>query len=167
MRIVTILVSGVVALTQMTIAPAFAGQHEHGRPVMTSQPHGHPTTHGTAGTHAAARTQSGGDVRAFPPQLTSRLQPLLPAGTTLQQAAAGFRNRGQFIAALHVSHNLNIPFAQLKAEMTGTNPESLGRAIHELRPAEDAKAAARQAEREARRDLGADRRSTGDHDDHR
>jgi hypothetical protein len=49
-------------------------------------------------------------------------------------AASGFKNRGQFIAALHVSHNLNIPFDQLKADMTGTDHDSLGHAIHELRP---------------------------------
>src|SRR5439155_26462097 len=38
---------------------------------------------------------------------------------TLQAASAGFKNQGQFIAALHVSHNLNIPFDQLKAKLTG------------------------------------------------
>lgn len=164
MRMVTILVS-VVTLAYLTMTPAYASQH--GRPVMTSQPHGHPAPSGTAGTHAPARTQADGQVRSFPPQLASRLQTLLPAGMTLQQAAAGFRNQGQFIAALHVSHNLNIPFAQLKAEMTGTHAKSLGQAIHGLRPAEDAKTAASRAEREARRDLDAGRGSTGDHDDHR
>ena len=88
-----------------------------------------------------------------PPQLAARLQPLLPPGTTLAQAAQGFRNQGQFIAALHVSKNLGIPFAQLKAEMTGTDHDSLGRAIQELRPTADAQAAARQAENEAHADL--------------
>jgi hypothetical protein len=66
--------------------------------------------------------------------LANRLQPLLPAGETLQAAAAGFKNQGQFIAALHVSHNLNLPFDQLKAEMTGSERDSLGQAIHDLRP---------------------------------
>jgi hypothetical protein len=88
-----------------------------------------------------------------PPQLAARLQPLLPPGTTLAQAAQGFRNQGQFIAALHVSKNLGIPFAQLKAEMTGKDHDSLGRAIQELRPTADAQAAARQAENEAHADL--------------
>jgi hypothetical protein len=154
MRIVTILVS-TATLAYLAITPAYAGQR--GRPVVSAQPHDHPAPHGTP--HADAHAPS------FPPQLASRLQPLVPAGMTLQQAAAGFRNQGQFIAALHVSHNLNIPFAQLKAEMTGAHPESLGQAIHELRPAEDAKAAARRAEREARDDLEA-RRSDGDHGGH-
>jgi hypothetical protein len=39
---------------------------------------------------------------------------------TLNQASEGFKNQGQFIAALHVSQNLNIPFKDLKAAMLGT-----------------------------------------------
>src|SRR5262249_26972557 len=66
--------------------------------------------------------------------LANRVQSLLPAGMTLETAEAGFRNHGQFLAALHVSHNLGISFADLKAKMTGPNPESLGRAIQDLRP---------------------------------
>src|SRR5690348_17241567 len=31
--------------------------------------------------------------------LSTRLQPLLPAGATIPSASAGFRNQGQFIAA--------------------------------------------------------------------
>jgi len=68
------------------------------------------------------------------PNLSARLQPLLPPNTTLQSAASGFKNQGQFIAALHVSHNLDIPFSQLKSDMTGPNRDSLGQAIHALRP---------------------------------
>jgi hypothetical protein len=42
---------------------------------------------------------------------------------TLDRASAGFKNQGQFIAALHVSQNLNIPFSDLKAVMLGTTPK--------------------------------------------
>lgn len=66
--------------------------------------------------------------------LANRLQALLPAGEKLTVAATGFKSQGQFIAALHVSHNLNIPFDSLKAEMTGSEHDSLGQAIHDLRP---------------------------------
>ena len=59
---------------------------------------------------------------------------MLPAGMTLEQAADGFRNQGQFIAALEASKNQNIAFADLKAKMTGATPLSLGQAIQELRP---------------------------------
>jgi hypothetical protein len=41
---------------------------------------------------------------------------------TLNAASEGFRNQGQFLAALHVSKNLNIPFKDLKAAMLGTPP---------------------------------------------
>src|SRR4029077_20831947 len=86
------------------------------------------------------------------PQLAAKLTPLLPKGMTLQTAAAGFKNQGQFIAALHVSKNLNIPFTKLKAEMTGKDHDSLGQAIHELRPDADATRAAKHAESEAAED---------------
>ena len=68
------------------------------------------------------------------PQQEARLKAMLPAGMTLEQAADGFRNQGQFIAALEASKNQNIAFADLKAKMTGATPLSLGQAIQELRP---------------------------------
>jgi hypothetical protein len=80
----------------------------------------------------------------------------LPAGTTLAGDAAGFRNEGQFVAALHVAHNLNIPFDQLKAKVTGSNPVSLGKAIEDLRPNLDEKAVknnVKLADHQAERDL--------------
>ena len=69
------------------------------------------------------------------PQQQARLQAMLPSGMTLGQGAQGFRNQGQFIAALEASKNQNIAFVDLKAKMTGANPLSLGQAIQELRPA--------------------------------
>jgi hypothetical protein len=82
-------------------------------------------------------------------KLASRLGSLLPAGTNLQQAAAGFKNLGQFVAAVHVSHNLGISFDDLKARMTGSNSESLGKAIHDLKPEADSKAEAKRAKHQA------------------
>ena len=74
----------------------------------------------------------------------SKIQSLLPPGTDIKTAESGFKNHGQFIAALHVSKNLNIPFDQLKAKLTGVTSTStvqtsstavsLGKAIHALRP---------------------------------
>jgi hypothetical protein len=66
--------------------------------------------------------------------LPARIQPLLPAGSTIATASAGFGNQGQFIAALHVAQNLGIPFDQLKADLTQPHPDSLGQAVHALRP---------------------------------
>src|SRR5437899_9269520 len=59
------------------------------------------------------------------PQLKARVQRLLPAKMSLNDAVTGFRNQGQFIAALHVSNNLNIPFIQLKPKVTGVHPMPL------------------------------------------
>ena len=80
------------------------------------------------------------------PKLEARLLTLLPAGTNIQDASQGFKNWGQFVAAVHVSNNLGIPFADLKTAMTGlvpgttpgttvptTTPMSLGQAIQSLK----------------------------------
>ncbi|HEX4997391.1 MAG TPA: hypothetical protein VFY29_04150 [Terriglobia bacterium] len=75
-----------------------------------------------------------GDEIHLNPKLEAKVNDLLPADTTLADASAGFKNQGQFIAALHVSKNLNIPFADLKAKMTGDDAMSLGDAIQNLRP---------------------------------
>ncbi len=82
----------------------------------------------------AGRVESGAaaEIRSNP-GLSTRLAPLLPAGMTFDQASAGFRNTGQFVAALHVARNLNIPFTELRARMIAGG-ESLGEAIHGLRP---------------------------------
>src|SRR5262249_40359631 len=119
------------------------------------------------GRPAAPGTQAGGGDRqgaqryrptvlqrvAANPALAQRLTAMLPPGLTLADAASGFRNEGQFIAALHAAHNLHIPFAQLKAQMDVTDRDGLGRAIQELRPDADAKEAVRTAELQAREDL--------------
>ncbi len=86
-------------------------------------------------------------------RLAARLRTMLPAGMSLNQAAAGFKNQGQFIAALHASDNLGIPFSDLKAKMTGEHSMSLGAAIHELRPdmkEHDANEEGKRAEKEAK-----------------
>ncbi len=94
------------------------------------------------------------------PELSEKLQTLLPKtgpNSTLAGAAMGFRNEGQFIAALHVSKNLGIPFDQLKAKMmSGDPPMKLGQAIHALKPnvtEKDADNEADKAEKEARADV--------------
>ena len=89
------------------------------------------------------------------PALKSKISSMLPAGTNLKTAASGFKNEGQFIAAVHVSKNLDIPFDQLKTKMTGSNPMSLGQAIHASKPnmsQKDADKEADKAEKEAKAD---------------
>jgi hypothetical protein len=105
------------------------------------------------------------------PGLAAKVQTLLaPTGMTLANAAAGFKNQGQFIAALHVSQNLNIPFAQLKADMTGPSHLSLGQSIHLLRPAANVNTSVKTAEHEADLDVKETRstkpKTDADSDDH-
>lgn len=86
-------------------------------------------------------------------KLSSKLQALLPPKTNLQDAARGFKNLGQFVAAAHVSHNLGIPFDQLKSMMAGDQHDSLGKAIHALKPDANAKAETKQAVKQADADI--------------
>lgn len=153
----------------LTSALAFA-QHGHGggggmgggAGISHGPMAGPSTTHGNSGSHSDNRgPNSASDTKsrqsidqklAGNPKLSAKLQSLLPAGTDLKTAAAGFKNFGQFVAAVHVSHNLGIPFDQLKAKMTGANAESLGKAIKELKPDANAKAETKKAEQEAKDD---------------
>ena len=64
--------------------------------------------------------------------LASKVASRLPPGTDLMTAAAGFKNLGQFVAAAHVSNNLQISFTELKAKMM--SGMSLGQAIQAVRP---------------------------------
>jgi hypothetical protein len=72
----------------------------------------------------------------------------LPAGTDLMKAADGFRNLGQFVAAVNVSNNLDIPFAKLKVAMVEDN-KSLGQAIQTLKPSSSSTIEAQRAEYDA------------------
>lgn len=103
-------------------------------------------------------------------KLTAKLQGqgLLPANTDLKDACSAFKDLGECVAALHVSHNLGLKFNCLKWDLTGAQPStdassctgpagrkamSLGNAIHALKPDADAKAEAKYAEKQARDDL--------------
>lgn len=86
-------------------------------------------------------------------KLAGKLQSLLPAGTNLQTASQGFKNLGQFVAAVHVSHNLGIPFGQLKAKMIGPPKESLGQAIHALKPSASSTEETKKGEKQAKQDI--------------
>jgi hypothetical protein len=63
---------------------------------------------------------------ANPAQL-AKVTAMLPEGMSLEQASAGFRNQGQFIAALNASKNRGLLFADLQKAMT-VDGMSLGQA---------------------------------------
>jgi hypothetical protein len=110
-----------------------------------------PTTPPTPKTPKTPPTTASQHLAAQP-KLAATLQPLLPAGTDLQAAATGFKNLGEFVAAVHVSNNLDIPFDQLKTQLTGPTPKSLGAAIKTLKPSADAAAEVKKAEAQAKKD---------------
>jgi len=95
---------------------------------------------------AALPAERAGDAR-----MAGTLAKLLPPGTDLRAEASGFRSLGDFVAAAHVSNNLAIPFASLKARIV--RGESLGEAIQALRPEIDAQIEARKARALAADDL--------------
>jgi hypothetical protein len=162
------------AFVALSLAPVYAqgrgGGHAKAPTSSTStrgNPHTKTSTASTSTTTAPTTTTPPATPPLNPiaqkitshPHLAAKVNALLlPTGMTLNQASAGFKNRGQFMAALHVSRNLHIPFADLKSAMLGTKatsttpgtpPMSLGQAIHKLRPRVDADDAAEHATEEA------------------
>lgn len=85
------------------------------------------------------------------PALSSKLEGMLPAGTSVQDAASGFKSVREFAATVHLSHQLNIPFDQLKTKVTGG--QSLEQAVRDLKPGTDAKAEVKKARDQAREDI--------------
>ena len=163
------------------VTPAFA-QHAHGGPGGGAGGAGgsHGPAMGNAADHGSADTSAKGAASSSPTTLltnhtkldstlTSKLQSkgLLPTGTDLKDACAGFKNLGQCLAAIHVSHNLKVPFACMQANMAGTAPAagtacptgtgssklSLGKSIQALSPNADAKAESKTGTSEANADI--------------
>jgi hypothetical protein len=125
-----------------------------------SSSHGTQSSQGTQsshGTQSGTQTQSQGttpkQLQDTDSKLSQNLQKLLPSGTTPQQACSGFKNLGQCVAAIHASHNLGISFTDLKTKMTGSSPESLGKAIQDLKPAADSKSETKKANQQAKDDM--------------
>ena len=117
------------------------------------------TTAATSGTTTSGTTSTGTTTGTVPltkvqqklqrnTNLASKLEGRLPAGTNLMTAADGFRNLGQFVAAVNVSNNLGLSFTELKTAMV-TDGMSLGQAIQDQRQSVDGTAIARRAEADA------------------
>jgi hypothetical protein len=128
------------------------------------------TAGGNASSNAggnASGPKAPGELLTQNKQLSTKLSSLLPAGTDLQTAVGGFKNLGQFVAAVHVSHNLGIPFDQLKCTELATKDacgtmtvpskgSSLGGAISTIKPtvsSSDVKTATKQAQKQASSDM--------------
>jgi hypothetical protein len=136
------------------------------------------TSDSTSGTTSTSTTTTDADDTTAPivvsnpiadkiarnPKLAAKIASRLPPDMTLAQASTGFKNQGQFLAAVNVSRNLGIDFVKLQTAMTGQKvtvdqtthaitttptgdaPLSLGRAIQTLKPGVDADAAVQTAQ---------------------
>ena len=144
-------------LTSTSSRPAHA-------PKTTGQPaaagkSAHSTKSGS--TSSSSTTPTGPSTRLNPiaakiaskPQLDAKVTAMLPKGMTLNQASKGFKNQGQFIAALHVSQNLGCDcFRQIKTDMTRKNM-SLGQAIQDVKRTANTTVEVHRAETEADHDV--------------
>jgi len=94
---------------------------------------------------------------------------VLPADVTTTDACTSFATLDGCLAALHASHNLALDFRCLRGEVTGVHAgdtsgckvadgdkaRPLSKAIHDLKPEANAKQATKDAEQQAKSDLGA------------
>ncbi len=117
------------------------------------------------GSNNASRHETVSDLLSKNSKLSNKLQTL--TGMSAQKACSGFKNLGQCVAAAHVSKNLGISFACMKADMTGQAPAqgsscpagtgsksmSLGKSIQALSPNVDQKLEAKKAEKQADADI--------------
>ena len=109
------------------------------------------TTTSTPGTGATPTTTTLTPVQQKLQQntnLASKLETRLPKGTDLMTAAEGFRNLGQFVAAVNVSNNLGIDFVNLKTSMVDDGL-SLGQSIQTWKPTANSTREASLAESQA------------------
>ncbi|HTK95918.1 MAG TPA: hypothetical protein VL382_09795 [Terriglobales bacterium] len=151
----------ITALVSLPLMAQHGGGHAGGMGMGNSMAGSHGNsgmsdTHGNSGNSAKPSTagaKTPGELLTQNTKLASKLQALLPAGTDLQTAASGFKNLGQFVAAVHVAHNLGISFDDLKTKMTGDHTESLGKAIHQLKPAANSTTEASKANKQAKQDI--------------
>lgn len=163
-----------LALATLFFLGSSAYAQRHGRPPITPAA-GASSTRGNSasagGGHGSSNAMAGtnpGGVLDHNSNLATKLEHL--TGTTnltdLKADASAFKNFGQFVAAAHVSKNLNIPggFAALMCDMTtktavgatpctNTKKISLGKAIQTLDPHANAKAETKKATQQANQDL--------------
>ena len=88
------------------------------------------------------------------------MQTLLPDGAKVQDATPGFKTLGEFVAAVHISKNLNIPFGQFKDKVT--RGDGLGKALKDLNPSlkqEEIKSEVKEGKKQAKADIKASHQS--------
>jgi hypothetical protein len=134
-----------------TVQPAGATAAAHGK---SSAP-GQARKTVTPTTGATPETVTVGPNVPKNPKLQAKLQAKL-GDMPLSEAADGFKNQGQFMAAVHAADRLDVDFVEFKAKMVGgegTEGMSLGETIQFFKPEADADAEVEIAESQARQDL--------------
>ena len=119
--------------------------------------HSSTTTKSTTSTPTSTTTSGTGSTTTLTPvqqklqkntNLADKLSTRLPKNTDLMAAAEGFKNLGQFVAAVNVSNNLGLDFTELKTRMVDDGM-SLGQAIQDGKKTVDVETEVRKAETEA------------------
>lgn len=87
------------------------------------------------------------------PRLADKVQSLLGPGANLKQATIDFNYLDEFLAAVHVSNNLGIPFDQLRRQMKDSTFGQLRKAVETLKPGVDAKAEVKRAKDQGKQDV--------------
>ena len=119
-----------------------------------------PTAHGASARPANTKGSTGGQKSPWQAlqqnkNLSNKLSTILanqdPPVTNLQQATQGFKNLGQFVAAVNVSQNLGISFTALRTYIS--KGDSLGQAIHALKPDVDSQAETKKGLKQANEEI--------------
>ena len=85
------------------------------------------------------------------PTQSAQFATLVPSDMSATEACSGFKSTSECAVALHAAHNVGIPFKDLKTRMT--RGETLGAAIHHLKPDADVGAEVSRAQEQARADV--------------
>lgn len=160
--------------TLLFLGPSVYAQH--GRPSGTPGSMGASASagHGAGSSHSSTNAGGVNSGSKTPDQLLTQNTKLsenlanlkvLPTGVTPAQACQNFKNLGQCVAAIHVSHNLGIDFNSLACDMT-TKPVgtgtctnapskgmSLGSSIDALKPGTNGKTEAQTAMKQAKQTI--------------
>jgi hypothetical protein len=145
------MLSRLVALVVLQSVMAFSQVPTHGAPT-PSQPASNPGPP-EAGPTNELQMKSIDQVLHDDARLSAKLQDMLPADLSPQQACAGFKTLEQCITAIHLAQNLKLPFADLKAKTTGKGSVGLQKAIEQMVVNANAKNELKKAKKQAADDM--------------
>ena len=119
----SVLAFAIAAAILLTTVPVFAGQRASG--ATKASPARQPAVRAALSPAQQALYRNA--------VLTDTLRVRLPEGTDMLAAAGGFRRLELFVATVHASNNLTVPFFELKRRIVNDGM-TLGQAIQDIRP---------------------------------